>query len=441
MATDAMKPTVLLACLVSLFFGGCAWFPRAGPSTNEVIEQTQAGGEILFDVVAVDDRVVSTLRAQAQESFARRFKENPPPAEINIAIGDTVSVVIWESAAGGLFSEAPPTLPPGARPETEPLAPEAPIPPGERQQEFAAPGVQPQQPRRPAQVPLPAEAAGFNPGRRPAIIPDQQVGADGAISVPYAGRIPAAGRSPQDVQETIQSRLATKALQPQALVLVKKSAANAVTVTGEVVAGARVPLSPGGDRLLHVITAAGGAKAPLHETFVRLSRGGVTATMPLRRLVSDPGEDIYAQPGDVLTLVRTPQTFTVFGATGRNAEIPFGAEGITVSEALGKSHGLRDEFAKPEGVFLFRYEDDSIIRALGQPLATGSEGGVSPIVYRFNLRDGDNYLLAQEFPVHDKDVIFVADAPAAQLYKFAAALNKVTGAVITGLLVCQKGRC
>ncbi|HYZ40638.1 MAG TPA: polysaccharide biosynthesis/export family protein [Stellaceae bacterium] len=436
-----MKPTVLLACVVSLFFGGCAWFSGAGPSTNEVIEQAQAGGEILFDVVAVDDRVVSTLRAQPPESFARRFKENPPPGEINIAIGDTVSVVIWESAAGGLFSEAPPTPSRGTRPETEPLAPEAPILPGERLEEFAAPGAQPPQQRRPAQEPLAAEAAGFNPGRRPAIIPDQQVGTDGAISVPYAGRIAVAGRSPQDVQEAIQSRLATKALQPQALVLIKKSAANSVTVTGEMVAGARVPLSPGGDRLLQVIAAAGGAKAPLHETFVRLSRRGITATMPLRRLVSDPAEDIYAQPGDVLTLVRAPQTFTVFGATGRNAEIPFGAEGITVSEALGKSHGLRDDLAKPEGVFLFRYEADSVIRALGQPLATWSEGGVSPIVYRFNLRAGDDYLLAQEFPVHDKDVIFVADAPAAQLYKFAAALNKVTGPIITGLLVCQNRRC
>ena len=85
-------------------------------------------------------------------------------------------------------------------------------------------------------------------------------------------------------------------------------------------AGARVSLSPGGDRLLQVIAAAGGAKAPVHETFVRLSRDGVTATIPLEQLVADPAEDIYAQPGDVLTLVRVPQTFSVFGATGRNAE-------------------------------------------------------------------------------------------------------------------------
>jgi hypothetical protein len=50
-------------------------------------------------------------------------------------------------------------------------------------------------------------------------------------------------------------------------------------------------------------------------------------------------------------------------------------------------------------------------------------------------------LLAQEFQIHDKDVIFVADAPAAQIYKFFAALNNVTGPIVTGLVTCQYAKC
>jgi polysaccharide export outer membrane protein len=201
-----------------------------------------------------------------------------------------------------------------------------------------------------------------------------------------------------------------------------------------------VPLSPGGDRLLQIIAAAGGAKSSVHETFVRLSRGGVTATIPLEQLVADPAEDLYAQPGDVVTLVRVPQTFSVFGATGRNAKISFDARNITLGEALGKSQGLRDDLAKPEGVFLFRYEPNSVLQALDQPIAAGA-GGVSPVVYRFDLRDGKAYSLAQEFPVYDKDVIFVADAPAAQIYKFFTALNQVTGPIVTGLVTCRYVKC
>jgi len=340
-----MKPVAVLACLITLSFGGCSWIPRAGPSASEVVEQSRSDGEILFDVVEVDDRVISTLRVQPKESFAARFTR------------------------------------------------------------------------------------------------DTQVESDGAISVPYAGRIPAAGRLPAEVQQTIEARLAGRALQPQALVIVKRSFANAVTVTGEVVAGARIPLSPGGDKLLEVIAAAGGAKAPVHETFVRLSRNGTTATIPLQQLVSDPAENVYARPGDMLTLARVPQTFAVFGATGRNADIPFSAAKISLTEALGKSQGLRDDLAKPEGVFLFRYEPNEVVRSLDQPTASGSGGGVSPIVYRFNLRDANSYLLTGGFPMRDKDVIFVADAPAAQIYKFFTALNQVTGPIVTGLVTCHYANC
>jgi polysaccharide export outer membrane protein len=281
------------------------------------------------------------------------------------------------------------------------------------------------------------------------------------------------------VQKTIEARLAEKALQPQALVIVERSAANTVTVLlnehggissqgvgglqdlvnnplGPVATsattgaggspnlsqatpgtGARVSLSSGGDRLLQVIAAAGGAKAPVHETFVRLSRGGMTATIPLRQLVSDPAEDIYAKPGDTLTLVRDPRTFSVFGATGRNAEIRFDSETITLAEALAKSQGLRDDLADPGGAFLFRYEPNSMVHALNHPVATRSQGGNSPVAYRFDFRDGKSYLLAQEFPVRDRDIIFVADAGSAQAQKLFTLLQNVTGPVITGLLVCR----
>jgi polysaccharide biosynthesis/export protein len=471
-----MKPLlVLFTSLTVLAIGGCSWIPSAGPSTSEVVGEGQRGSEILYDVVPVDDRVVSTLLAQPKESFATRFRKDTQPAEIRLAVGDTVAVLIWESAAGGLFTEPLPTfLPtpsPGAKPETEPLTPESQPPGGERRNEFAPPGRSEEQRRRddPPADALSAAASEVTPARSATVIPEQEVGADGGISVPFAGRIRATGRLPAEVQQTIEARLAEKALQPQVLVIVRKSAANTVTVllseseeassgaTGEtpgaslvsnlsnaapaaaVAAGARVPLSPGGDRLLQVIAAAGGAKAPVHETFVQLSRGGVTARIPMQQLVSDPAEDIFAQPGDVLTLIREHQTFSVFGATGRNAEIPFDAEKITLAEALGKSQGLRDDLAEPEGVFLFRHEPNSIVRELNEPIATELRGPVSPIVYRFNLRDGKTFLLAQQFPIRDKDVIFVADAASVQGQKLATLLQTVTGPVLTGLLVCRSG--
>jgi len=464
--------------LTILSLAGCSMLSSAGPPTaSAVVASAQSEDQILFDVVPVDQRVVSTLLAQPKESFHARFEKDADPPELKIAIGDTISVTIWESAAGGLFGEAPVQPFTGSRPATEPLAPEsrptvpgtgvpAPETPGGPNLPFdqfsGAPG---RRPGAPSSAPFSAETAAAAGGRQGATIPDQLVTADGAISVPYAGRIRAAGRTSAEVQQTIEALLADKALGPQALVIVRKSAANAVTVAGEMVAGARIPLSPGGDRLLQVIAAAGGTTTtpttltvaggttttlitptvygavttPIHEIFVRLSRDGVTATIPLARLVADPVEDIYARPGDVLTLVRVPQTFSVFGAAGRNAAITFDAEKLTVSEALAKSQGLRDDLANPNGVFLFRYEPMGVVRALDQPIATRAQDGVSPVVYRFDLADANTYFLADRFPVKDRDIIFVADAGAAQVQKLFTLLSTVTGPILTGLLVCSSG--
>src|SRR6267154_1851114 len=320
-----MKFAAACACLITAALAGCGYLPTSGPTTGQVIDQGVQENQVRYDVVDVNSGVVTALLAQPAESFHRRFGKNGKPPPPTIGIGDTVSVSIWEAAGGGLF---------GASPTDHVSA-----------------------------------------GSRNVTIPEQVVARDGAISVPFAGRVPVAGRSAVEVQRTIEQRLAEKAIEPQVIVVVTKSVTNAATVSGEVVSGSRVPLSVNGDRLLDLIALAGGAKAPVYETFVRLSREGVTATIPMETLVSDPAENIYAYPGDVLTLVRLPQSFTVFGATGANAQVNFTAERMTLVEALAKAGGLQDLRADPAGVFLFRFEPPGIVNALGRPqLHTGPDG-------------------------------------------------------------------
>src|SRR3984957_7541148 len=281
-----------LALVVGLFLAGCGALPSDGPTASQVISQQADKKQPRFDVVDIDDRVVDNLLAQPTESFRGRFPSHGAPPEPVIGVGDSLIVTIWEAAGGGLFASA-------------------------TNDEIV-------------------------PGSHSVTLPEQVVARDGAISVPFGGRIHAAGRLPAEVQRAIEQRLSGKAIQPQAIVTVGKSVNNVVTVTGEAIAGARVPLSLKGDRLLDLIAAAGGSHAPVYETFVRLSRGGLTATIPMEALVSDPGENIYAQPGDVLTVVRKPQNFSVFGATAQNNEIEFPSARLTLVEALAKAGGLQD---------------------------------------------------------------------------------------------------
>src|SRR5260370_13666185 len=223
-----MKPVVFLFCLMAMSVGGCSWIPRAGPSTSDLLEQGQAGGEILFDVVQVDDRVVNALIAQPKEKFELRFQKDAQPPEVKIGIGDTVGVLIWERAGGGLFREAPPApAATGGGSGIEPLAAESRPPAGE----FGIPRRptetgRPQEEQRPsAGESFSTEAIGAAGGRRSATIPDQEVGADGAIRVPYARRVPAGGRLATDVPQGIEARRAAKGARPHGLAIVEYKAA------------------------------------------------------------------------------------------------------------------------------------------------------------------------------------------------------------------------
>jgi polysaccharide biosynthesis/export protein len=422
-----MRAAAFSAILALLALAACSTIPAAGPLAGSVAAQAQPqpNGRVLFDVVLVDNSVVATLLAEPPPSFPARFKEYAAPPDLRIAVGDTLSVLLWETGAGQLLEASPP--------------PPAPLRPGP-----ALPVPRIDAVLKPLPYTTQAPPAPFPMGLASGAttIPMQLVQSDGTITVPYAERIAAAGRTPLQVQQEIEAVLADKALQPQALVIDEKSPANSVSTSGDMLLkGGLVRLAPGGERLLQVIAAAGGARAPVRDVFVRLSRGDVTATIPLQTLVSEPAEDVYAAPGDTLTLIEVPQTFAIFGAASRNAAIQFPADRLSLAEALALSKGLNDNLANPKGVFLFRWEHDRVVRALGEPIADGAPAGLSPVAYRFDLEDANSNLLAQQFPVQDKDVIFVADADIEPLRKVFEVVGTVVGPFRSALLVCHRANC
>jgi polysaccharide export outer membrane protein len=391
-----MKFRSRLICLIVPCLAGCSTLPNAGPTrddvwTQQVTESNLNGAAIQhYEIVEITPAVVDLLHRRIPDSFIGHFGDYRPPAASVIGVGDLVSVTIWEAGAGGLFS-----------------------------------------------APLLTDR--FSTGSKSATIPEQTVGQDGAISVPYAGRIKVAGQTVQSVQSRIEDALQSKAIQPQVIVNVVRPVSNTVTVTGEVTSGARIPLTPKGDRLLDVIASAGGIRAPVNETFVRLSRGNKTASLPLSKIVADPREDIYMRAGDVLTLVRDPQFFIAAGATTRNQDIPFEADGINLSRAMAKAGGLLDSRADPAGVFIFRYEPAYIARMLRPDSPLSQSNGFVPVVYRLDLHDPSALLISQNFPIFNNDVLYVSNAPATDLEKalgvFASVVSPaVTGASVAGAL-------
>ena len=376
--------TWMLLAATALALAGCSTLPTTGPTKDQVVSNGDNELEKRYVVVDLDERASAILARLPGPSFRARFGDYRPAPENRIGVGDEVRVTIWEAAGGGLFTGGGGTI--------------------DR----------------------------FGTGARSAIIPDQVVARDGAITVPYAGRVQVAGLAPPDVERAVLDRLAGKAIEPQVLVTVSRNITNSVTVTGEVTSGARVPLSAKGDRVMDAIAAAGGVRGAVHESFVRLTRGRQTVTVPMESILASPQENVPLRGGDVITVVKEPQTFTAFGAVGQNQVVQFGRITLSLEEAIAKAGGLLDYKSDPDGVFLLRFEPPSTVRALQPARAIDRREQMIPVVYRLSLRDAKSYFLARSFRMRDKDTIYVANASAAELQKFLSLVGTVTSPVIQG---------
>ena len=104
-----------------------------------------------------------------------------------------------------------------------------------------------------------------------------------------------------------------------------------ITVIGEVNAATafsptgRIPAQLSGERLLDVITRAGGLKDQGQDMWVVLERHGRRAAVPFGSLIYEPGNNIWAWPEDTIYLYKEPQTFLAFGASGVQGQFPFSA--------------------------------------------------------------------------------------------------------------------
>jgi polysaccharide export outer membrane protein len=261
-------------------------------------------------------------------------------------------------------------------------------------------------------------------------LPQQMVDLDGRISIPFAGSIQAAGRTPQQIEREIISRLRGKAHDPQAVVRRVTNATDTVTVLGDVGQSGRIPLTAKGERILDVLASAGGAKQSLSKSVIQITRGDHSLTLPLATVVSDARQNIVLEPNDVVTIYFQPYTFTVLGATGTNAEVPLEGTTVTLSQALGRVGGLQDNRADIRGVFLFRFEDP---RALDPALVAGARttaDGKIPVIYRVDMKNPATLLVAQTFPIKNKDVLYVANAPLTDFAKFVGIVSSLTYTVV-----------
>ncbi len=348
-----------------------------------IVQNDRRGARVGFALVYLNADTQSHLdSADVPPRFSTALTRAAPRAVL-VGVGDVLSITVFESGSGGLF------------------------------------------------IPLEAGVRAGNFVQ----IPSQQVEQSGAIEVPYAGSVPAAGRTLTAIQNDIQSRLAGRALDPKVVVSIVERHANEISVLGDVTLATRFSMDASGERVLGAIARGEGPKFPSFETLVTVQRGHHAETALLSEIAKDPSQNIRLAAGDVVYVSHEPRYFLGLGATGTtstlaqlNRRFAFGDYDITLSDGLALAGGLQDDRATPRGVFLYRRESRATLERLGLVVPPGLPEPI-PTVYTVNLLDPAGFFLTSSFWMRNHDTIYVSNAPITDLTKI---LNFLESAAITG---------
>lgn len=375
--------TSLPAAFVSvLVLSSCSPLPGSGPSTS-AIQSVSKEAEAPYTLINVTQQVADYLARAKDKPLSVAFGNTRRSGVSSIGVGDVVSVAIWEASENGLFSGAG------------------------------------------------RSSGGSN-------LPEQLVTESGTISVPYAGEIRVAGKTPQAVKVDIEAALQRMAVEPQVLVSVVKNNSNVVTVMGEVANSGRIALLPGGSRLVEIIAMAGGPRVEAHQLAVQISRGVKTETIPMEDLISDPRENIFVQPNDVITVIRQPRNFTVFGAAISNASVQFDESSLYLNQALAKVGGLDDNRANAKGIFVYRREPVGAIRSIVANAGPVQPDGMVNVIYQIDLRDPAGFFVLKSFKVQNRDLIYIANSSLAEVRKFSMLVNASVAPVVQGVTAANR---
>lgn len=357
----------LLFLIVIVLFSSCSSFiPRSGPSSGAIERHVQQL-ENNISLVDVDSKLILQLKKQTP-LFSDLWQAEAYDG--TLGVGDVVKVTIWEAPPALLFLGQVDVTGSGTAHVTE--------------------------------------------------LPPQIIDQTGTIRIPFVGLIPAIGKTPAKLGVDICTALRGKANQPQVLVSLANNFSSEVIVIRDGKA-TNMTLTTKGERIMDAVTTIGGPPGLVHQTSLQLTRGDQVCAVPLTQIINDPRQNILLHAGDVVSILNQPLSFVILGAAGRNQEVAFENEGITLAEALGRTGGLSDNRANARGLFIFRYESDE-----NPTFDTDQEhleiASRKAIVYHVDLLNPDSFFHIQNFMLQDKDILYVSNAPATELQKFLRAI-------------------
>lgn len=350
-----------LVAIAAVMLAAACSLPRSGPSKNEIYSgAVEKGGNA--HVIYVNDHVARATNFTPSYGFSGSFLRAGPVGADEIRAGDVLGLSIWENVDDGLLTSL---------------------------------------------------------GTSSTALQEIQVDSSGYIFVPYAGRVRAAGTTPDQLRQIITDRLATQTPDPQVTVARVAGDGATVSVMGKVTAQGVYPIERPTRNLSSMLARAGGVSIEPEIAVVTVKRGNDTGKVWLTDLYMNASNDIALRPGDVILVEEDQRSFTALGALGGQTRVPLGNEMINAVEAVAMVGGLSSSLADPTGVFVLRDEPEAVAsRVLGKTVY-----GTQRMAYVLDLTRPNGLFLARDFLIRDEDTVYVTEAPYVQWQKRLTALT------------------
>ncbi|SIS79715.1 polysaccharide export outer membrane protein [Paracoccus saliphilus] len=355
------KPTMRVLVIAALGLLTACGLPRSGPSKNEIYAgAVERGGNA--QIIYVNEHVARAANFSPSYGFSQAFRSTATVGADEIRPGDVLGLSVWENVDDGLLASL---------------------------------------------------------GSSSTQLQEIQVDSAGYIFVPYAGRVRAAGNSPDQLRQIITDRLSEQTPDPQVTVARVAGDGATVSVMGKIVSQGVYPIERPTRTLSAMLAKAGGVAIEPEVAVVTVKRGGESGKVWLTDLYSAPSNDIALRPGDIILVEEDQRSFTALGALGGQTRVPLGNEMINGVEAIAMVGGLNSNLADPTGVFILRDEPASVAsKVLGKPVH-----GTQRMAYVLDLTRPNGLFLARDFLIRDEDTVYVTEAPYVQWQKTIGAIT------------------
>lgn len=182
-----------------------------------------------------------------------------------------------------------------------------------------------------------------------------RIDSQGMLSLPYVGRQFVAGMTLNQVESMIRKQLKGITSDVQTHVELVGDLSGSVLVAGAVKTPGRFSTLQGPLTLLDAINQAGGPVLEPHLVNVTVRNGNQVQQFNYEDVLS--GNNMILRPNSEVVLDRARQRFVAMGAVSEPGLKDLPSQNTSLLDALGSVGGLREANANPEGVFVFRMGD------------------------------------------------------------------------------------